>query len=70
MTKARAELHDLKEEDFKILCYLYAEFSPSTISFLMNYDKVESIYIRKFRLKKKIENSDSAQKKFFLDNLT
>lgn len=69
MSKARTELHNLKDEDFRLLCYLYAGFSPSTISLLMNFGKVDIIYTRKSRLKKKIENSAAPLKKFFLDNL-
>ena len=69
MSKARTELHDLKEEDFRLLCYQYAGFSPSTISLMMCYEKVDIIYTRKSRLKRKIENSESPMKKFFLDNL-
>ena len=69
MSKARTELHDLKEEDFRLLCYLYAGFSPSAISLMMCYEKVDIIYTRKSRLKRKIENSESPMKKFFLDNL-
>ena len=69
MSKVRTELHDLKEEDFRLLCYLYAGFSSNTISLLMNYKKVDTVYSRKSRLKRKIENSESPMKKFFLDNL-
>ncbi len=69
MSKVRTELHDLKEEDFRLLCYLYAGFSSNTISLLMNYEKVDTVYSRKSRLKRKIENSESPMKKFFLDNL-
>ena len=69
MAKARTDFHNLKEEDFRLLCYLYAGFSSNTISLLMNYEKVDTVYSRKSRLKRKIENSESPMKKFFLDNL-
>lgn len=69
MSKARTNFHNLKEEDFRLLCYLYAGFSSNTISLLMNYEKVDTVYSRKSRLKRKIENSESPMKKFFLDNL-
>lgn len=69
MSKIRREFPNFRESDFRLLCYLYAGFSASTVSLLTHEEKVDNIYSRKSRLKKRIENSESPMKEFFLKNL-
>ena len=59
MKKLRAEFPRFKEEDFKVMCYWYAGFSPTAMCVFMKVDDINDIYKRKSRLKARIEKSES-----------
>ena len=61
MKKLRAEFPRFKEEDFKVMCYWYAGFSPTAMCVFMKVDDINDIYKRKSRLKARIEKSESPQ---------
>ena len=58
----------IKEKDYRFLCYWYAGFSTWTMSLLLN-ERIENIYNRKSRLRKKFEETDSEYRDLFLRNL-
>ena len=66
MKKLRAEFPRFKEEDFKVMCYWYAGFSPTAMCVFMKVDDINDIYKRKSRLKARIEKSESPNKDFFI----
>ena len=68
MKKLRAEFPRFKEEDFKVMCYWYAGFSPTAMCVFMKVDDINDIYKRKSRLKARIEKSESP-KDFFISQL-
>ncbi len=69
MTRLRAELPHLKEQDFIYLTFFYARFSGKAIS-LFTRTKRDTIYKIKERLCKKIKVSDAPSRDFFLSNLS
>lgn len=69
MKKLRAEFPRFKEEDFKVMCYWYAGFSPTAMCVFMKVDDINDIYKRKSRLKARIEKSVSPNKDFFISQL-
>lgn len=69
MKKLRAEFPRFKEEDFKVMCYWYAGFSPTAMCVFMKVDDINDIYKRKSRLKARIEKSESPNKEFFISQL-
>ena len=69
MTRLRAELPHLKEQDFIYLTFFYARFSGKAIS-LFTRTKRDTIYKIKERLCKKIKTSDAPSRDFFLSNLS
>ena len=69
MTRLRAELPHLKEQDFIYLTFFYARFSGKAIS-LFTRTKRDTIYKIKERLCKKIKASDAPSRDFFLSKLS
>ena len=69
MKKLREEFPRFKEEDFKVMCYWYAGFSPTAMCVFMKVDDINDIYKRKSRLKARIEKSESPNKDFFISQL-
>lgn len=65
MRKLREELPTLDELDYRQLCYHYARFSGKLIGVLMGKSQA-NIYMRKSRLKDKIEQSDIKSKEDIL----
>ena len=65
VTKLRAQVPRLKDEDVKLFCYLVSGFSATTISTLMEKDK-QYIYNRVYRLRGRIAESDAPDKELFL----
>lgn len=51
--KIRREFPGLKEENIKLLCLLYAGFSPQELCAVLN-DTPQNIYVKKYRLKNKL----------------
>lgn len=68
MQHVRDTFPRLKLKDIRFLCYWYAGFSTWTMSLLLN-ERVENIYNRKSRFRKKFEESDSEYRQLFLRNL-
>ena len=66
MTKLHTELPDLKKKDYSLFAYLTLGFDATIISHFMDCT-VNTVYIRKSRLKKTIEESDSENKSLFLE---
>lgn len=66
MTKLHTELPDLKKKDFSLFGYLVLGFDATIISHFMDCT-VNTIYIRKSRLKKAIEESDADHKQLFME---
>lgn len=64
--KLRSALPDLKKKDYTLFGYLALGFDATIISHFMDCT-VNTIYIRKCRLKKAIEESDSEHKNLFLE---
>lgn len=65
MTRFRAQMPRLKDEDIQLFCYLASGFSNTTISTLMEKDK-QYIYNRVYRLRGRISASDAPDKDQFL----
>ena len=68
ITNIRSEIK-MKEIDYSIYCYLVIGFDATTISRLLDVS-VNTIYIRKSRIKAAIENSMAEHKGQFLEILT
>ena len=69
MKKLREDFPRFKDEDFKLMCYWYAGFSPAAMCVLMKIDEISDIYKRKSRLKSRIDKSNSPHKDCLLKNL-
>jgi len=65
----RKEVPNLNEEDYRQLCYHYAGFSGKLISLLLEKSQ-SNVYMRKSRLKERIEQSKSPQKAVILKRLS
>ena len=65
MEKLRAEIPTLKEEEYRLLCYIFSGFSNQTISVFLSC-KIGTISTRKSRLKTKITDADTPNKTLFL----
>lgn len=61
MQTARKSMPELKELEFRLLCYIYAGFSAKAIS-IFTGDSIGNIYMKKSRLKSKIQNSTTSNK--------
>ena len=59
------QVQSLSKNEINLFLYLCAQFSPRVISLFMN-DKLENIYNKKSRLKRKIINSNAPDAKQFL----
>lgn len=64
----RSEVPNLKEEDYQQLCYHYAGFSGKLISLLLDINQ-SNVYIRKSRLKERIELSNAQNLDILLHHL-
>ena len=68
MLIVRDEVPNLSEEDYRQLCYHFAGFSGKVISMLLDKSSA-SIYMRKSRLKDKIQQSEAEHKDMILEYL-
>ena len=66
MIKLRSALPDLKKKDYTLFGYFALGFDATIISHFMDCT-VNTIYIRRSRLKKAIEESDSEHRNLFLE---
>lgn len=65
MEKLRTDFPAMKENDLRLLCYIFTGFSPQVISLFMK-DTVANVYARKSRLKSRIKSAETANKELFL----
>ena len=65
ISKFRAQLPKVREEEVRLFCFLAAGFNSTTISTLMEKDK-QNIYNKIWRLKTRISESDAQDKELFL----
>ena len=66
MSKLRSDFSGLKQKDYALFGYLALGFDATIISHFMDCT-VNTVYIRKSRLKKAIEESDSENKSLFME---
>ena len=64
MEKLRSEITFLKDDDYKILCYIFAGFSNQAIAVFIN-SEAGAVATRKSRLKSKIINANTQSKELF-----
>ena len=65
MEKLRNEITFLKDDDYKLLCYIFAGFSNQAIAVFTN-SEVGAVATRKSRLKSKIVKADTPHKELFV----
>jgi hypothetical protein len=63
--KLKTQIPDTTDSEIELFCFLFAGFSPCTISIFIN-DRIQNVYTRKSRLKKKIAKSNVPDKERFL----
>lgn len=68
ITLLRQEFPKLKPKDIQFMCYWYAGFSPNTMSLLLD-EKIENIYNRKSRMRRRLDESASTYRVLFLEHL-
>ena len=64
MAKLREEFPELKDEEYKLLCYVFAGFSNQAIAVFTNSES-GTVATRKSRLKSKILNSNTPNRDLF-----
>lgn len=64
----RKDVPNLREKDYVIFCFMVIGFDVTTISHLLD-TSMNSIYIRKSRMKKHIEEADPENKDIYLQFL-
>jgi len=69
MSITRAELPQLSDKDYRFLCLMYAGFSIKAIS-IFTGDEVNSIYVRKSRIRQKIDRLRPPHTSLFLTELS
>lgn len=65
MVQLRLEFPQMKENDIRMLCYIFGGFSPQVISLFM-HNSVANIYARKSRIKARIKASDTPNRDRFV----
>lgn len=63
----RRDFPKLKELDYQLFCYYVAGYDTKTISIILSERSADSLYMRKSRLKKKIEDSSAKDKEKYLE---
>ena len=66
VSRFRLDLPNQKEIDYLMFCYIVAGFDAKTISIILSDMSVDSVNMRKSRLKKRIINSDINDKEKYL----
>lgn len=65
MEKLRTEYPDFAEDEYRLLCLIYADFSSNAICMFMGYDK-NKLYKTKSRIKGKLNSKKSKNHKLFI----
>lgn len=68
MDKLRSQVQSFKEEDYRLLCLIYADFSSNAICMFMGYDK-NKLYKHKSKLKSMLVSSKAEDKALFIKHL-
>ena len=68
ISKLREEMPRFKEIDYSIFSFMLIGFDVTTISHFLNVS-MNAVYIRKSRMKQRIEETDSEYKERFLEVL-
>lgn len=66
--KIKAQIPQLSDAEKTLLIYLYSGLSARTICILMDI-QLKTFYMRRLRLKNKIEASDAPDKDWFVSNM-
>lgn len=69
ITKAKNEMPQLREDDLRILCYIFAGFSNQAIAVFLNCE-IGAVATRKSRLKSKIINANTQSRELFTSLFT
>lgn len=69
MTKLRSEMPKLKEMDYSVFCLIAIGFDVTTISYLLNVT-MNTVYIRKSRMKQNIDAENPPHKTQFMELLS
>ena len=67
--KLKRQIPETTDSEIELFCFLSAGFSPCTIS-IFTSDRIENVYNRKSRLKRKIARSNTPDKEIFLTHLS
>jgi hypothetical protein len=70
MKHFREDFPDYSEEDYRFVSYLIVGFDATTISIILNMPSVASVYTRKSRIKRVVQESESKNKGVFLEMLS
>lgn len=70
MTSFKNDFPDLKDADILLFLYSVLGFSDSAIALFLNEEKINAVYNRRFRLKKRIKLSESKRKEEYLTFLS
>lgn len=68
MQKVDAQLPNLTDSDRVLLIYLFSGLSARTIS-MLNDIEIKTFYMRRYRLKNKIQSSDAPDKDLFIEHI-
>lgn len=68
MENLRTEVPNLKEEEYRLLCLIFADFSSNAICMFMSYDK-NKLYKHKSKLKSILHECRAEHKSQFINNL-
>lgn len=68
MLRIKAQIPQLTDAELTLLVYLYSGLSARTICVLMDI-QLKTFYMRRLRLKNKIDTSDAPDKKWFVSNM-
>lgn len=70
MTSFKNDYPDLRDADVLLFLYSVLGFSDSAIALFLNEEKINAVYNRRFRLKKRIKLSESKRKEEYLTFLS
>ena len=68
MQKLRTQMVSFKENDYRLLCLIYADFSSNAICMFMGYDK-NKLYKHKSKLKAMLTGGKAEDKSLFIKHL-
>ena len=66
LDKLKNDIPNLKSEEYKFFCYVFAGFSSRSISLLM-HENVDTVYQHRSRWKKRFESMNIPNKKLYLE---